>query len=392
MVSARIVGGAVVVVLLVVAIVAFASLRPGAVAPASTKTTSTLLTTIARSSQTTTSTSATEATTTLTTGVKSTSQSTTVAGTTATTMAQTTTSSATEAAYAKGFSFSPATYDANGIRDFLAKAAMGGTVLEWAGDWQELGVPGGAPAAIVQLAAQNGLTPLIVVQFFSQSTGLLLRPLNSTNEAHYLSIASSFAGQYKPAYMGIGIEVNILHEKNATAFDQFVSLYGQVYDQIKAASPSTKVFTIFQLEMMNGLDGGLYGGTNNANQSEWQLLSLFPKDDVAAFTTYPSLIYQDPADIPSDYYSGITTHTNLTVGFTEVGWHTGYIASGWESNETEQANFIKMFFGSTATLNRSFVVWSFLYDPNAVVPFNTMGLFYVNGTAKLGWQTWLSAP
>lgn len=171
--------------------------------------------------------------------------------------------------------------------------------------------------------------------------------------------------------------------------DQFVSLYSQAYDQVKAASPGTRVFTIFQLEKMNRLDGGLYGGINNATQAEWQLLSLFPKDDVAAFTTYPSLVYQAPADVPADYHSSIAMHTNLSVGFTEVGWHAGHVAGGWASNESEQANFMARFFSATAPLSRSFVVWSFLYDPNAAVPFNTMGLFYANGTAKLGWQTWL---
>ena len=380
--SARAAGGVAVALLLVVVIIAFATLHAGAL-PAST-------TQITTGQGSTTSSAATKLPmTTSATNTITPSQSTEVTTTPPISTSVTVTSqTSTSPGYARGFSFSPATYDSNGINDFLAKAAMGGTVLEWAGDWEELGNSGGTPARIVQLAEQNGMKPMIVVQFFSQSTGLLLRPLNSSNEAHYLSTTSSFASQYKPAYLGTGIEVNVLYEKNATAFDQFVSLYSQAYDQVKAASPGTEVFTIFQLEKMNGLDGGLYGGTNNATQAEWQLLSLFPKDDVAAFTTYPSLVYQAPADVPADYYSSIAMHTNLSVGFTEVGWHTGYIAGGWESNETEQASFIAKFFSATAPLSMSFTVWSFLYDPNAAVPFNTMGLFYVNGTAKLGWQTW----
>lgn len=287
----------------------------------------------------------------------------------------------------KGVAFSPPTYDSAGVTAFLSKASLAGQILEWAGDWAELG--DGSPATIAQLASQQGMKMMVAVQFFQQSTGELIRPLNSTNEENYLTLAKGFAQQYKPAYFGVGIEVNILYEKNRTAFQEFVSLYGQVYDQVKAVSPGTAVFTIFQLEKMNGLDGGLYGGTNDPASAEWQLMGLF-KTDIAAFTTYPGLIYQDPSEIPPDYYSNLAQSVNESVGFTEVGWHTGSVAGGWGSSEMEQAAFVSKFFNRTRGLDRAFVVWSFLYDQNTAVPFNTMGLFYVNGTAKLAWQTWLS--
>lgn len=288
----------------------------------------------------------------------------------------------------KGLTFSPMSYDSNGINDFFAKAKQAGSIVEWAGDWQEIGGPG-APATVAQLASQNGLKSMIVVQFFAQSTGQLLRPLNSTNEQHYVSITTSFVKQYKPDYFGVGIEVNVLYEKNVTGFDEFVSLYGQVYAAAKAASPGTAIFTIFQYEKMNGLNGGLYGGTNDPTKAEWQLLGRFPQD-VVAFTTYPGLVYQNPSDIPPDYYTRIASHTNISVGFTEVGWHSGNISRGWGSDETEQAAFISRFFTLGGSLNKAFAVWSFLYDQNTTVPFNSMGLFYANGTAKQSWQTWLA--
>jgi hypothetical protein len=288
----------------------------------------------------------------------------------------------------KGVGFSPASYDSNGISDFFAKAPQAGSIVEWAGDWQEIGGSGG-PATVAQIASQHGLKSMIVVQFFTQSTGQLLRPLNSTNEQHYLAITTSFVKQYKPSYFGVGIEVNVLYEKNTTSFTEFVSLYAQVYSAVKSASPDTLVFTIFQLEKMNGMNGGLYGGTNDPNKSEWQLLAQFPKDDIAAFTTYPSLVYQSPSEIPAEYYSRIALHTNKSVGFTEVGWHSGYIAGGWGSDEAEQADFVSKFFTLSASLNRTFAVWSFLYDQKTVVPFDTMGFFNSNGTAKQSWQTWL---
>lgn len=313
----------------------------------------------------------------------------TTQSTTSTTMTSTTSSSSTPLAggFAKGLAFSPATYDATGTSDFFAKAQQAGGIVEWAGDWEQLG---GAPTTISQLAPQNGLGTMVVVQFFSQSTGQLLRPLNSTNEQNYLNLTTSFLGEHKPAYFGVGIEVNILYEEDPADFQSFVSFYSQVYDVAKAASPSTQVFTIFQLEKMNGLNGGLYGGVNDPNSTEWQLLSLFPKDDILAFTSYPGLVYHDPSQIPTDYYSSIASHSNLSVGFTELGWQSGSLGGGWNSNESQQAAFVTRFFDLTTGLNKAFAVWSFLYDQSAPAPFNSMGLLYVNGTAKQAWSSWLA--
>jgi hypothetical protein len=297
-------------------------------------------------------------------------------------------STSQSARFLRGVTFSPARFDSNGTNDFLVKAQQAGEILEWAGDWQELG-GAGAPAVMAQLAAQHNLKLMIVAQFFTQSTGELLRPLNGTNEQHYKEIAVSFAEQYRPVYLGLGIEVNVLYEKNATNFQRFVSLYSDVYSAMKSVSPDTNVFTIFQLEKMNGLNGGLYGGTNDPSNAEWRLLGLFPEGDMVAFTTYPGMIYHSPSEMPADYYARISAHTNKSVGFTEVGWHTGNISGGWGSDEQKQADFVTTFFSLSGGLNKAFVVWSFLYDQNTVVPFNTMGLFYTNGTAKLSWRSWL---
>ncbi len=294
-----------------------------------------------------------------------------------------------QSGFVKGLAFSPAAYNSTGMNDFFLKAKQAGGIVEWAGDWQELASGGGA-GVVAQLASQHGLESMVVVQFFTQSTGQLLRPLNSTNEQNYLDITAAFVRQYRPAYLGLGIEVNVLYEKNPESFRSFVTFYSQVYDEVKSLSPSTQVFTVFQLEKMNGLNGGLYGGVNDPGSAEWQLLSQFPKDDVLGFTTYPGLVYHNSSEIPQDYYSRIASHSGKPVGFTEVGWQSGSVAGGWNNSEARQAGFVARFFALTRGLDKAFVVWSFLYDQRAIVPFNTMGLFSVNGTVKQAWSAWLS--
>lgn len=291
----------------------------------------------------------------------------------------------------KGVSLSPKSFQPDDFKDFFSKAKEAGDMVSWAGDWNELGAQDGAPAVVSGLAGTYGYTPVIEAQFFSQKDGKLLRPLDAATRAQYKSAAADFAKKYRPRYMGLGIEVNMLYEKSPADFNDFAAFYSEVYDAIKAQSPGTNVFTIFQLEKMKGLHGGFFGGSNGGNTGEWELLDRFPKSDIVAFTTYPGLIYDDPSAIPRDYYAEIRAHTSKPVAFTEVGWHSAQSPPGWGSSETEQAGFIRIFFNSTKGVGEEFAIWSFLYDQSAEEPFNSMGLIQSDGTPKAAFAAWSEA-
>lgn len=196
----------------------------------------------------------------------------------------------------KGVSLSPRSFQSDDFTDFFLKAKQTGEIVMWAGDWIKLNdVEGNAPRVTVELAPVYNYIPLIEVQFFTQSSGALVRPLDETTRQTYLVSAVNFAQKYKPQYLGLGIEVNILYEKSPEDFYGFVRFFDDVYGAIKATSPNTKVFTVFQLEKMKGLQGGLFGGTNDSSNTQWQLLDSFPKSDLVAFSTYPDTpSYQNP--------------------------------------------------------------------------------------------------
>jgi hypothetical protein len=292
----------------------------------------------------------------------------------------------------KGVSLSPRSFQSADFTDFLEKAKQTGQVVSWAGDWNELDITKqGGPIVVTELAANYGYIPVIEAQFFNQSTGELLKTLDENTRERYKSYAVAFANKYKPEYLGFGIEVNVLYEKAPSAYEQFVRFYAEIYDAVKAASPKTKVFTVFQLEKMKGLSGGLFGGINDPNKSEWNLLNDYPKSDIIVFTTYPGLIYKSPADIPADYYAEIKSHTDKPIAFTEIGWHSSSSPTGWESSDAEQAEFIVKFFNLTAGLEAEIDIWSFMYDQNTIEPFNSMGLRRADGSARPAWDEWLRA-
>ena len=266
----------------------------------------------------------------------------------------------------KGVSLSPLSFQPADFTDFFVKAKQAGNIIGWAGDWNELNTDNG-PKVVVELAATYNYTPLIELQFFTQSTDLLLRQLDDATKQVYKNNAVVFVNKYKLKYLGIGIEVNTLSTKSPADFDAFVQFFNEVYDAIKAKSPDTNVFTIFQLEVMKGLNGGLFGGTNDPDKSQWSLLDRFPKSDIFAFTTYPSLIYKSPSEIPLDYYSEIQTHTKKPIAFTEIGWHSEAGPTGWESSEVEQSEFVMTFFDQTKDLKEEFAIWSFMNDQNGII-------------------------
>lgn len=285
----------------------------------------------------------------------------------------------------KGVSLSPKSFDPDNFNDFFEKASQAGSIVSWAGDWNEL--QNGSPIVITELAGTHGSILVVQAQFFSQSTGQLIRPLTEKTKQDYITSAVSFAEKYVPAYLGFGIEINALYEKSPQIFEEFVTLYEIVYKRVKEISPDTKLFTIFQLEKMKGLHGGLHGGENTEN-TEWWLLNEF-ECDITVFTTYPGLIYKNPSDIPDDYYTEIVLHTKTRIAFTEMGWHTSTSIPGWESSEKEQAEFVKIFFELTENMDMEFVIWSFLYDQDIFEPFGSMGLYTTDGNPKLAWEEWI---
>ena len=288
----------------------------------------------------------------------------------------------------RGVSLSPKSYSSTDFTDFFAKVKETGRIVTWSGDWANLSDPKSAPYIVAQLAANNGLKPIIIAQFFTQSTGKLLRPLNDSIKQEYKAGAVSFVKAYKPEYIGFGIEINMLHESSPADFASFKAFFSEVAKAVKLESPGTKIFTTFQLERLKGLRGGLFGGANDPTTNDWALLGDFPDADVIAFTTYPCLVYGDPSDLPIDYYSEIAKHTSKPIVFTEAGWfRVG--PKGWESSPDEQARFATTYIDLTKGIHPRLLVWSFLYDQTVAEPFTSMGLLGKDNSTSPAWEAWL---
>ena len=292
-----------------------------------------------------------------------------------------------------GVSLSPRSYTQDDFLGFFDLVKQAGGTLRWAGDWAELGAPSGGVSTVSALKGQLGYIPVYEVNVFRQSPTQLLRPLTADQIDKYVGAAKEFAAKEQPAYFGMGIEINILNEEMPDEFEKFVTLFDRAAEAIKEVSPETKIYTTFQLERMKGLHGGLWGGVDEPSTATWELMDQFPKADLFAFTTYPTLNYHDPADIPADYYAEIIDHVHgKPVAFTEIGWPAEMSITGWESDDIEQAAFVKRFFELTTTVEPVIVTWSFMFDfpPETLpVPFQSMAFIRHDNTERPAFAEWL---
>jgi hypothetical protein len=178
------------------------------------------------------------------------------------------------------------------------------------------------------LAHQNGLEAIFVVD-----------PLNGLNRREFQSLpagwAASFANpkvraaftnftlrilhEFHPHYLGLASEINTYADTHPEDFPNYLSLYKEVYNLVKAQAPETQVFVTFQWEELNNLMPSVAQG--KAYAVNWSQIEVFePCLDLWAISSYPFVIFKNGADIPSDYYSPLLARTTKPLAVAEGGY------------------------------------------------------------------------
>lgn len=284
------------------------------------------------------------------------------------------------------------------IRNSFKEVSEVGELVNYAGGW--VGSSGNFLSeqleAIYSLIEENDLKLVVEMSFFKfPESGnpirdglplILPRGLTAENLSDpefrrlYFSEALKIVEKFSPKYFVVGIEVNIYYLFERDDFENFLSLYFEIYDAIKSISPKTKVFVSFNLELM------MYGFPGYDENSHWNLIKRFgDKLDLVAFTTYPFRRYKSPMDIPLGYYVQIKNFTDKPIAFTEIGWHSKY-------GEGDQLSFIMCFLNLTKSLKIEFIQWVYLHDlsprSSASSLNSLMGLRSYDDEPKLSWYAW----
>lgn len=194
---------------------------------------------------------------------------------------------------------------------------------------------------------------------------------------------------YRPDYLALGVEINMLYERSPKQFEAFVSLYNEAYAVAKGANPRTKVFPTFQLEDLEGTFGTIH-------PPHWEVLDAFRGHmDAFGISTYPFLAQiRGATDLREGYYSQLKSHWDGEIFIAEAGYASapvdGHVNVGTE--EDQQAYLSRLLTDAEAN-GFSMVVWFAALDPSFATSgasnvFKDIGLRHSDGGNKLAWGTW----
>jgi hypothetical protein len=214
---------------------------------------------------------------------------------------------------------------------------------------------------------------------------------DSDVRAAFIAYAKYLALNYKPDYMALGVEVDMIYRgRGDGSFRNFLSLYFEAYDAVKSVSEDTLVFPTFQYEDMLGLLN-----TGSPTLPSWSLVNRFePKIDALAVTSYPGLVFNTVAEVPLDYYAALAGRIDRPVVFASVGWSSGQapVADGVGS---AQVTFLYRVLSALDDLDGRMLIWYLGRDPETVPPgfepLAHMGMHDAEGNAKTVWRVWRSA-
>ncbi|MFO8050521.1 MAG: tandem-95 repeat protein [Thermoplasmatota archaeon] len=242
-----------------------------------------------------------------------------------------------------------------------------------------------------QLIRENGMFPLVHMNFHGTGMSLVSPPeLPSATlsdpdwRALYIQSAKDIVNASGPRYLSIGNEVNRWFEEygmdrlDPNGFQNYISLYNETYDAIKALSPDTRVFCTFSREIVKD--------NREANLS---ILEHFDPDrmDVLVFTSYPFAVsgINRAADMDDDYYFRAFSHfSNKPFGLSEVAWKADPAFGG----ERGQSDFVSDLFSRfTASMDVEFLSWNWLHDLGTN---DLTGLKDMQGNERSAYRTWIN--
>jgi len=254
---------------------------------------------------------------------------------------------------------------------------------ELSGDWGE--------TFVEQYTRGNGLFPLVHMSFIGTGMALIVpsgmsgATLQSPEwRQTYKEAAIDVVRAIKPLYLSLGNEVNRWYEQygaddsDPNSFQNYISLYEEIYDAVKQLSPQTKVFCTFAREIIS-----------QYREADLTVLQMFNADkiDLLVFTSYPYAVQgiNHPSDIPADYYSSALDYMpGKPFGFSEVGW-SALDAFGGEKGQADFINLVATHLTVDQGIDLQLLGWPWL---NALDASDSISLIKKDGTERLAYAAW----
>ncbi len=181
----------------------------------------------------------------------------------------------------------------------------------------------------VSLAQQNHLEYIFVVDalnglnrrdFSGLPSGWDANFANPKVRLAYTNFTLWIVRTFHPLYLGLASEINTYMDAHPDDAPNFISLYNEIYNAVKAEAPDTKIFVTFQWEELNNLFAPLSKG-RQPYHPDWEDVEAFePNLDLWVISSYPFVAFKSGADIPSDYYTPLLSRTSKPLAVAEGGY------------------------------------------------------------------------
>jgi hypothetical protein len=204
----------------------------------------------------------------------------------------------------------------------------------------------------------------------------------------FRSYAEYVAINYQPEYLALGVEMNLYYEKNKDDWENFLSLYLETYAAVKAASPATQITVTMQYEDLQGILP-----REDTHFVDWQLLRAFDPIDFIGISTYPGFAFQDPTQIPRDYYLQLTAFTEKPIAIAEMGYASREQPGVISGSEEHQSAYLERALAEAEELSMPFAIWFAIWDPayargTEFGAFEHIGLLRSDDSQKPAWSAW----
>ena len=250
----------------------------------------------------------------------------------------------------------------------------------------------------VTLARQNDLEYVFVVdglnglnrrEFSGLPFGWEASFKNPGVRTAYKNFALWIVRQFHPRYLGLASEINTYMDAHPDDAPNFISLYNEIYQVVKAEAPDTKIFVTFQWEDLNNLLGQIEPG-HQAGQINWDQIEAFePNLDLWVISSYPFI----NKTIPVEYYTPLLTHTSKPLAVAEGGYTSKMVGqfNGTPEDQTAYLNAIHSQIGSRLTFWVYLLLEDFNFDSYSKymkaqgvgsTDVNTLGMFTAVGLAN----------
>ncbi|HKZ54873.1 MAG TPA: hypothetical protein VJ123_05285 [Anaerolineales bacterium] len=287
--------------------------------------------------------------------------------------------------------------------------------------WEEFlaGVEGESPKRTdirnqIVLAEQNGLEAVFVVdplnglnrrEFMSLPQGWQADFANPDVRATFRNFTLWVVRQFSPRYLGLASEINTYADAYPADLPNFLSLYREVYAQVKAESPETQVFVTFQWEDLNNLIPAAEEG-RQPYDINWEQVEVFePSLDLWVISSYPFVAFPGGEAIPADYYVPLLTRTDKPLAVAEGGY-TSEPVGPFLGEPQDQVDYLRAIHDQ---IGGRLAFWVYLLlsdfdreayaeamraqglsesDANALGMFASVGLRQSDGAPKPAMQVW----